>query len=1080
MTTRTTERRRLADVGAKAPASIAVKLARSIRPAFSKHSRELRASLPALPQCFAFLVAGTFAAIASTTPLRESFSASGVENAKAVLKLREAARGLSSREVEGRLSGGFDHRPFRAGASEAAEADLLATLRVSGATAAIQDAMSERRASLSHALGIGHLLLGDGQRAILELQRALAGDTGMADLSDAIRRSRNGPLLNDLSVALSNRGQPADLRLALEAADRARILWKGPETAWNYALAVAGVNMDEPALRAWREYQNHHETSGWHAESVRHVARLTRRSAASSWAGHRPRLEAAFVNGDVAGMRAVLVAFPQQTREWIEETALPSWAGSLLANEAIAGQKFRAIALLAREIERISGDRLLLDHTDALQRTARRPQLLAEAARAHLAFQRGRALYDRSEVLEALKETQRSLLAFHRQSLPFRHVSALTAASCQYIQRDYTGTRTLAASILNAADSRQYPSLGGRAHWLLGLVAVETGDPRQAIAHYRQSVDRFTRTGELHNRAGVTSLLAQAQDGVGLTDDSWRGRFDAFALYPHIQTVRGRHAILIESAMAAVRSRDFALARLLLDRDVSVNLEARDPLGLSATLRLRSMLHHLLSEDQSAEADLASARKVASSLRDPVTRASFMTRLETTAALQMLRRDPVRAQRILSPVQSSHGTLADVAEMSLALSDAFSNDPASAVRRLLNTIDVLEARLTNDDGELWRSPLVAQPLISLYDEAITLLLTSGRPAEALQLSERARLSVRRLNGVATTAAHGDWILPSDSAAIVFYVAGADVVSWSIRRGRVHPMRHAGAAAQVRSMARESASSLGTPRGEEASRFLSAMLIAPHWDMVSSADRLLLVPDDALWIVPFAALRGPHNHYLADDFVIELAGSLRDSMRCRHRAFGKPRTALLVGAEQPLVATLAALPEVRGEITQVQRSLRAAGVTVMERSFAGLPEAAANADIVHFAGHAVRNANEPGLSHLALNAGARLYARDIRRWRLRDGAVVVLSACEGAVRDGKHLDAWGSIADAFAHAGAGGVIGATTPVDDREASAFATAYYKELTTSDPAAALNRVQRSRTRDGNPAPSWPTYVYIIGNCS
>ena len=1003
-------------------------------------------------------------------------------NDEALRSIVDAASESEFRPVQGRLSGGFAYRPFRARANRLRRsADHDPATHVRKVSLRIERAMrSDATVELDHAAAVAWLLIGRTQFATEELIRIVQTETGEDELAEAIRRSTNGPLLNDLAVALAERGETADKRQSLEAAARARTLWPEPESYWNYAIAVAGVGLYEPAVAAWNEYAGRDPAPAWRNESQTRIQELQKHSSGMRWSSMVPAARAALRTADRSRIRALSIAFPQQVREWLEEAALPTWGAAIVRSEATAAASIlAALRVFAEELDDTASDRLLLDHIAALEGAGQADRF--DAAAAHLAFGRAREHYNASEITSAEVEAVRALDRLRRRKWPFASAVMLTLASCHYITGRHDEATKLAQSVLHDRATKDYPAAAARASWILGLISMETGDPRDAISYYTRAAESFRRTGEADNHAATTTLLAQAQDSIGLTVESWIGRYAAFGTHSRLQTVRWRHGVLIEGAMAAVRSRDFALARILLDHLIAVDTAAGDQLGLAAAFRVRSMLHFLLGDERAASTDLVAARRAATTVRDAATQLAITARIETTAALQTLRRNPAEALRILRQLPPPKGTIADVAETSLGISAAHARNDSSASEQLIRTIAALENRLgSTDDLTTQRSPLISQPLIALYDETIRRLVENGRSADALLVSERARASVRRLNRYPKNATE-EWKLPHGAAAVVFYAAGQDLISWSVteRTIRTHVLR--GKMANIRALVDEFTVGLGSGRSAAAGDRLRAMLLDPHSDALRNAERLLILPDEVLWNLPFAALRAKDGRYLAEHFIIEFTGSAGNYRNCGVSG-GTARSAVLIGASRPSGPGLAALPQVRHEIASVRRTLAATAVAVQEPETATkIGFAARTAHILHFAGHAVPNAHEPGLAYLALNGGQRIYARDIRRWQLRRGPVVVLSACNGAARGGRHLESWSSLADAFAHAGAAGIVAATGAVDDASARAFASDFYSALNSSTAAAeAVNTAQR-RAISANAAPrAWALYAYIHGGCS
>lgn len=1007
---------------------------------------------------------------------REASTTGVITSSEGMQMIVAVGNELDSRVTEGRLSGGFRYKRWPSPKYGVTSNDVKVKL------GQVSSQLRRQRLtpSVEHALGMAFLLLGDDQQAIAAFENALLRQTGATAVRRAIDRSYDGRLLSDYAAALQNRGTSSDVRFAIEAAARAVTVWNGVEARWNYAVAVSKINLANVTVEAWRDYARYDRASGWYAESVHRIEGLSRQAQSPVWKDAQARLDSAFRTGDHTAVGDAISRSPQEVREWMEEAALAQWAEAHLQRGPSAAQRLRVLAEFAEKLARTTGDRSLSDHVAALQNVSHDCAQCAElAAKAHLEYRDSRRLFAGNKLVAAQEAAQRAAAKFERLSLPFRSIAVLTAASCFYNRRQFVPAADLAREVVASTATRPYPSVAARAHWILGLVMMESADPRDAIAQYEGACERFASMREVGNWAAATCLLAQAQDSIGLTSESWAGRLRALARHSSIPSALRRHGVLIEAAMAAVRSRDYTLARVLLDHLIPIDLQVNDSLGVAAALRLRSLVHHARGEHAAAADDLSAAREFAGRIGDVATRTLFIERLDTTAALELLHRNPLEAMELLSRVSADNGTPADVAERSMGLSAAHRAEPSKAIQELLAAIDALETRFTAD-GSGWPSPLIAQPLLSLYDESIALLMHSDRVSDALLLGERARLSVQRLNGYELSANSAPaWEMPPMTAAVAFYVAGDDLISWSVGAGGIRGVIKRGAAAETRRLAAQIVKRLDVP-SDPARRDLGKILLDPHWDAVANATELLIVPDDVLWNVPFAAIQGQDGRFLANHFVLVLADSISRYLSCARESFNRPRSVLLIGGSRSGGPHLQPLPNARREIQQLWRSFTSAGVAVTEtQGDLEMPALAAEADAIHFAGHLVPNEHDPGLTHLALSSGKRVYARDIRQWHLRKRPLVMLSSCDGAIRPGTHLQAWGSVADAFAFAGASGVVAATTRVDDRDASNFAVSFYSHLLMSTPAVALNNVQRSAAARRATPQEWASYAYFAGTC-
>ena len=147
---------------------------------------------------------------------------------------------------------------------------------------------------------------------------------------------------------------------------------------------------------------------------------------------------------------------------------------------------------------------------------------------------------------------------------------------------------------------------------------------------------------------------------------------------------------------------------------------------------------------------------------------------------------------------------------------------------------------------------------------------------------------------------------------------------------------------------------------------------------------------------------------------------------------------------------------------------------------------ADADVVHYSGHALSDARAPERSRLFLRAAragedGALYATELRDIRLPRHPIIVLASCSthaGGIAVAEGLQ---SLARPFLGAGASAVVATLWDVGDRDAGELFTAFHRRLRAGDGAAeALASVQREaigRDRSVEAAARWAWAVTIGG---
>jgi tetratricopeptide (TPR) repeat protein len=253
------------------------------------------------------------------------------------------------------------------------------------------------------------------------------------------------------------------------------------------------------------------------------------------------------------------------------------------------------------------------------------------------------------------------------------------------------------------------------------------------------------------------------------------------------------------------------------------------------------------------------------------------------------------------------------------------------------------------------------------------------------------------------------------------------------------------------------------------------------DLSPEVQRLILVPDKALFRVPFDAL-------LEARYDVSIAPSAALWLRWRRAGERGARVPALVVADPELAASgLGPLPHARREARTIVRTLGAESKAVVGPSASEAYLASEPLDrynIVHFGAHAVVDDAHPERSALVLAPGSPttdglLHVREIVGLDLR-GAVVVLAACRSSA--GTLLNGEGpmGLARGFFQAGARAVVGSILPVRDAEAEPFVSAFYEHLARGlSVGESMAQARRDRIISGAPAAAWAGWV-VMGDAS
>jgi CHAT domain-containing protein/tetratricopeptide (TPR) repeat protein len=286
-----------------------------------------------------------------------------------------------------------------------------------------------------------------------------------------------------------------------------------------------------------------------------------------------------------------------------------------------------------------------------------------------------------------------------------------------------------------------------------------------------------------------------------------------------------------------------------------------------------------------------------------------------------------------------------------------------------------------------------------------------------------------------------------------------------------------------------------------------LLEQPLRELPPGIQRLILVPDDALHQLPFAALRsGPKAPPLATRYELMEVPSATLWLSWKGRRPAVAPTPALALADPPLPGAdsgvqlaaareraamavfasgvrLGPLPYARAESRSVVRDLGGGSVQRLGEDASEVfvkTTPLQQFGVLHFATHAVTDETHPDRSGVLLAPGAAnqdglLQIREIVDLGL-DGRVVVLSACSsntGALLRGEGVM---SLARAFFQAGAHTVVASLWRLRDDEAADLFDRFYRHLGKGlSVAAALRSAQRDMIADGAPAAAWAGLVVL-----
>ncbi len=240
--------------------------------------------------------------------------------------------------------------------------------------------------------------------------------------------------------------------------------------------------------------------------------------------------------------------------------------------------------------------------------------------------------------------------------------------------------------------------------------------------------------------------------------------------------------------------------------------------------------------------------------------------------------------------------------------------------------------------------------------------------------------------------------------------------------------------------------------------LAEIIINPVRERIKNASHLIIVPQGDLHRVPFQALADADGKYLVETHSVSVLPS-SDFLETGYDSGDvcKPtKVIVLMGSGEGLEGIDREIGELK-KIFAGSLEIADAGKIIESNGISGLGKILAGSDLIHFAGHAEFDRDDPYSSALLLNGGGRLKAADLVGGEidLKNTGLVTLSACETGLSHVGSGDEMIGLARAFLATGAQSVLVSLWKISDEATAELIPAVYRELVSGyRPCEALRR--------------------------
>ncbi|NEP16707.1 MAG: CHAT domain-containing protein, partial [Leptolyngbya sp. SIO4C1] len=271
------------------------------------------------------------------------------------------------------------------------------------------------------------------------------------------------------------------------------------------------------------------------------------------------------------------------------------------------------------------------------------------------------------------------------------------------------------------------------------------------------------------------------------------------------------------------------------------------------------------------------------------------------------------------------------------------------------------------------------------------------------------------------------------------------------------------------------------------RDLHQILIAPVADLLPSDPhaRVVFIPQEQLFLVPFPALQADDNSYLIEHHTVLSAPAIQVlALTAQPGERGSPHRPLIVGNPSPMPPGLAPLPNATAEASGIAEILTASPLIGEAATEAAIKAQLPTARLIHLATHGFFNESNPLQGAIALAPAAQptnsqqdgfLTAEEVLATSLQ-AELVVLSACDTG-RGQITGDGVVGLSRSFLAAGANSVLVSLWQVPDDATAELMIEFYRQRQRHDDAQALRQAMLTTMQTYANPQAWAAFTLIGG---
>jgi CHAT domain-containing protein/tetratricopeptide (TPR) repeat protein len=924
----------------------------------------------------------------------------------------------------------------------------------------------------------------------------------------------NAVILNALTVtSLLSAERSQSLRpllRALDFAEHARGLAPtSAAVAFNLALVQERLFLLDGAQRSFAAAAELERNPSWKQEALQLAARLTP-AATPVW--YSLAADSA-VSAGTAGDSSQIQARARRSALWRRDIAWQSlaiWGTAELAGDEQRAQRASAVFRGLAEVERVLGGdssvHALAAHVSSQIGERRQRRALA---RAHIVLGSGVAAFRRGDFEPAavlLRDASSRLHAIHS---PAEGWARLLYASCLGNLGEYSTALTAFARVRAGADSMRMPGLRGRAQIAIGTTLARSSRLEEAERAYREALPDLRRAKDAEALGHVAFLLSEVTLTTGRRYESHAESLKAMQLLSPYRTSSYLQSEITQLAALARDERLSFAAAAIMSETVALSVRTGSPSDIASAYADRARDLLAIGATSAAATDVDSAAHWVGRL--PAGRSSARLRAYLLLARGEVMRSQSASQSLTALQRAIAAFRAFPGELYFPEALYQAARSARALKHRVLEQHLLDEAIVHLDHQSagFQSSVnrvaFGRTVERVFDAAITLRLDAGDPRDALSILERGRVASwqpgtlngksRRLNATgADPIGVIQRALPPRTTLIEFAVLDDRLCVWSISRTGWQYTTQWITRDSLRRMVNALPGELGESSLPVSSSARSRLFDALLRETIASRPsgwRVIVVPDRELFRVPFAALWDAKRKQSAiEQIEFRSAPSAAFALASLRRpvALSPNARILAIGNNARSFDREASLPPLvhsEAEATGVRNAFRQGRLLLGDDARRStLQSELSDANVLHFAGHALFDEERPEQSFLLVGGdragtSGRLRAWEIAAMRPSKLALVVLSACKTLTPMDSRMGPATGLAFSFFESGASGIVSTMWDVDDAGTSALVARFHHNvLSGMTPAAALRDAQLEAMRSHDPrvrsARTWAAYTF------